>query len=814
MDLVTAARIPRSKRALLGSFLATSMAAVGIICVADADASEEGGSSRPLIEMSEPYAQHAQGDGLDLSRYAKKLTSLDVGTIAVRFKTTQKSPSAALLSASYTKDPSTNLTLSVRNGHIYWEVRDQKSAPGGWLAKADAEDAGSVSDGVEHTAAITVSNDNTRIYLDGQQVFSAAARAFFSSLNRIDSLRLGANYDNSGRQWGFDGQISKVSIYGSPLSAQQIKAITGYPQPVFSTDKSAPIPSAVRRTADNQKLTLLYTVESKGTGNNELRLRRGQADVQILSLGGSLVFSQGGQKLEVPLNKGLKPGDTIAVAIDSDEIGLYLNGSYLTSRKMPARSLASIDNYAGEGARLRVYEGRLNTAQIQSLSSYQNPGEIALFDLGYEGAASYRIPAIIRTQSGTLIASADQRVPNAYDSPNDINLVVRRSSDNGKTWKPLQKLVDLPGEGKKAASVIDSSLVQDRKSGRITLLVDLYPGGVGQPNNGPGTGMGEDGSLLLRDGANGTFKYKAGRVLDSQGRATDYSIDALGNVRKKGRELNSIYDPAEKSKVTVEGLFMVPTAYLVEMHSDDDGVTWTTPRHINNQVKADWMKFIGTSPGSAMQVRGGKYDGRLIVPIYYSNSVATVYSSAVVYSDDGGENWRRSKSPNDGRHFKSTTIDSKTVHDRTASLHESAVVQTGENELTMYMRNLNPGRKIAVSRSQDGGVSWSEPEFKDETPDIFSLPAARSMSHGYESVLFANASAAQPYRGKGVLRVSLDGGASWHSSRTFQAGHYVYQSMAMLPNGNIGLLWEREWQGIYYTEIPAEWVTEYPVRSF
>ncbi|WP_348919174.1 sialidase family protein, partial [Actinotignum timonense] len=73
---------------------------------------------------------------------------------------------------------------------------------------------------------------------------------------------------------------------------------------------------------------------------------------------------------------------------------------------------------------------------------------MALFDLGYEGAANYRIPAIICTENGTLIASADQRVPNAYDSPNDINLVVRRSLDNGKTWEPLQKLVDLPGEGR------------------------------------------------------------------------------------------------------------------------------------------------------------------------------------------------------------------------------------------------------------------------------------------------------------------------------------------------------------------------------
>lgn len=782
------------------------------MCVADAGAADV--SSTPLVEVSNPYSQDAQGPGLNLSQYVQKVSSLRSGTIAVTFTTNQKSPSAALFSASSTKDPSTNLTLSVRNGHLYWEVRDQKLSPESWLAKADAEDAGPVSNGVEHAAVVTVSNDNTRIYLDGQQVFSAAARAFFSSLNTIDSLRLGANYDNSGRQWGFEGTISSARIYRSPLSAKQIQGITKYPDPVWSVDKGAPIPDAARKAAKGRKITLFYKVQKDGAENKEALLRRGQTDVQILGLGPSIVFKQGGQTLEVPLNKHLRAGDSIAVAIDGDEVSLYLNGSYLINRKMSAHSLPSIDNYVSDGVALTVYVGILNTAQIQSLSSYENPGEMALFDLGYEGAANYRIPAIICTQNGTLIASADQRVPNAYDSPNDINLVVRRSVDQGETWEPLQKLVDLPGEGRKAASVIDSSLVQDQKSGRITLLVDLYPGGVGQPNNVPGTGMAEDGSLLLKDGENRAFKYKSGKVLDSEGRETDYSVDSQGNVRKGGRELNSIYDPAEKSKAVPDGLFMAPTSYLVEMHSDDDGVTWSSPRHINHQVKAEWMKFIGTSPGSAMQIKGGKYDGRLIVPIYYSNSVATVYSSAVVYSDDGGTTWSRSKSPNDGRQFRGGTIDSKTVRDGSASLHESAVVQSDENELTMYMRNLNPGRKVAVSRSRDGGATWSGVEFKDDTPDIFSLPAARSMSGGYKNVLFANASAAQPYRGKGVLRFSNDGGSTWQSSRTFQAGHYVYQSMTTLPNGNIGLLWEREWQGIYYSEIPAEWITKYPVRNF
>lgn len=62
-----------------------------------------------------------------------------------------------------------------------------------------------------------------------------------------------------------------------------------------------------------------------------------------------------------------------------------------------------------------------------------------------------------------------------------------------------------------------------------------------------------------------------------------------------------------------------------------------------------------------------------------------------------------------------------------------------------------------------------------------------------------------PYRGNGVLRVSTDEGETWPIARTFNPGHYVYQSMTYLPSGKIGLLWENEWQGLYFTQIPLSW---------
>ena len=75
-----------------------------------------------------------------------------------------------------------------------------------------------------------------------------------------------------------------------------------------------------------------------------------------------------------------------------------------------------------------------------------------------------------------------------------------------------------------------------------------------------------------------------------------------------------------------------------------------------------------------------------------------------------------------------------------------------------------------------------------------------------ERVVFANASQMRPYRGRGVLRLSEDGGRTWIASRTFNPAHYVYQCMTILPDGTLSLLWEREMQGLYFTRIPLEWI--------
>ncbi|MEU6064320.1 sialidase family protein [Streptomyces sp. NPDC047082] len=83
------------------------------------------------------------------------------------------------------------------------------------------------------------------------------------------------------------------------------------------------------------------------------------------------------------------------------------------------------------------------------------------------GYACFRIPAMVKTTDGTLLAFAEGRVLNCGDAA-DIDIVVKRSTDGGRTWGPLQVVTEGAGDthGNPAPIV-------DRETGRI-LLAETY----------------------------------------------------------------------------------------------------------------------------------------------------------------------------------------------------------------------------------------------------------------------------------------------------------------------------------------------------
>lgn len=101
---------------------------------------------------------------------------------------------------------------------------------------------------------------------------------------------------------------------------------------------------------------------------------------------------------------------------------------------------------------------------------------------GLDGIHTYRIPCLVTTKKGTLLAICDARVPSSEDPPNNIDQVVKRSTDLGRTWSPMQTIIGFPG----MAAAGDPSVLADPVTGRVWVFYAYCPEGIGSNNSEPG----------------------------------------------------------------------------------------------------------------------------------------------------------------------------------------------------------------------------------------------------------------------------------------------------------------------------------------
>lgn len=109
-----------------------------------------------------------------------------------------------------------------------------------------------------------------------------------------------------------------------------------------------------------------------------------------------------------------------------------------------------------------------------------------VFVSGRDGYAAYRIPAIVCAPDGALLAFAEARKYSLSDpggKGNDIDLVMKRSADGGRTWSAMTVIED-PGEMWSAAN---PAAVVDRQTGSVWLHYVRCRPGAGSTKARPGT---------------------------------------------------------------------------------------------------------------------------------------------------------------------------------------------------------------------------------------------------------------------------------------------------------------------------------------
>lgn len=481
---------------------------------------------------------------------------------------------------------------------------------------------------------------------------------------------------------------------------------------------------------------------------------------------------------------------------------------------------------------LTVYNRALNPDEVQTRSQLFERGELEqklpegakisekedVFEGGRnnqpnkDGIKSYRIPALLKTDKGTLIAGADERRLHSSDW-GDIGMVIRRSEDNGKTWGDRVTITNLRDNPKASDPSIgspvniDMTLTQDPETKRIFAIYDMFPEGKGifgmssQKEEAYKEIDGKTYQILYREGEREAYTIREnGTVYTPDGKATEYRVvvdpvkpaySDKGDLYKGDQLLGNIYFTTNKTSP----FRIAKDSYLWMSYSDDDGKTWSAPQDITPMVKADWMKFLGVGPGVGIALRTGPHKGRIVVPVYTTNRTNHLngsQSSRIIYSDDHGKTWHMGGGVNDNRTlYDGTVVDSSTMNNYYAQNTEASVVQLNNGDLKLFMRGLTGDLQVATSH--DGGATWDK-EIKryPQVKDVYvQMSAIHTMHEGKEYILLSNAGG--PGRNNGLVhlaRVEENGELTWLKHNPIQSGKFAYNSLQELGNGEYGLLYE------------------------
>lgn len=415
---------------------------------------------------------------------------------------------------------------------------------------------------------------------------------------------------------------------------------------------------------------------------------------------------------------------------------------------------------------------------------------------------NYRIPSMVVTERGTVVACADARYFTGSDNPNRIDKVIRRSFDSGETWQEYILAVEEHGESKNASSAaIDPCMVYVKELNRIYMIYCSTPSGVGILNCERSTGEDDEGNPVVL-GGNGKDKYvlKDGFLFKDGAEKTEYAVDEKGNVSRNGEFICNIHIGGEFKREN--------TAALMLCYSDDEGLTWSKPVSLNRSVKKSYMSFIGPGPGVGIVIKNGKYKGRIVFPIYYgTHKKLLTLSCTCIYSDDMGKTWKMGKSPNTTRKIGPFKANHKFTFEP-FMLTESQLIEQKDGVLKYFMRNHSSKKSVAVAYSYDGGESWENFHHDETLPQCIcqmSVIALENMDKPY--VVFLNP-ASRKARENGVVRLSEDGGETFPYSRQIKEGPFVYSTLAHLPDGTVGAMYESDLVGekIDFVKFTLDWI--------
>ena len=255
-----------------------------------------------------------------------------------------------------------------------------------------------------------------------------------------------------------------------------------------------------------------------------------------------------------------------------------------------------------------------------------------IFAAGESGYTCFRIPGIVTSTNGTVIAVADGRIGSCGDIPTPLDLVCKRSFDNGRSWEPLQIIANY---GSDPADVDDypfygATSIQRVAAGDAAMLVDQVTGRIWTLYDNGGVSGSRRIKLELRnsddDGATWSPAIDLERSNPGLRPATGEFLAGPGN----GIQMSS---GPRAGRLIFPVYIYAATSSSLCIYSDDHGATW----------QRGGISGIGGGEVQMAETAGGG-----LIASMRDNNFATSGRRTFSRSQDAGITW--------GTPFSDTTI--------------------------------------------------------------------------------------------------------------------------------------------------------------
>jgi sialidase-1 len=332
--------------------------------------------------------------------------------------------------------------------------------------------------------------------------------------------------------------------------------------------------------------------------------------------------------------------------------------------------------------------------------------QVEVFRAGENGYHTYRIPALITTAKGTLLAFCEGRRASPSDT-GDIDVVLKRSFDNGKTWSNLRVVADF-GED----TVGNPAPVVERRTRTVFLLLTSNPGKVTEKQIVDSTAERARAVWLMSSTDDGATWSKP-REITASVKRPDWTWYATGPGNGIQLRSGRLAIPCDHIRRGTKAMH----SHLI--YSDDRGTTWQIGGIAGEKTNES---AVAELPDGSLLLNMRSYHGQA--------------RRAVARSLDGGLTWSE------------TRLDEALVE----PVCQASLVRYGSNQLLFSNPADTRRAKMTVRLSRDGGRTWPVARLLHEGPSAYSsLAVLRDKTIG----LLYERGETQPYDRITFARFSL-----------------------------------------------------------